>query len=94
MLIGIVLGSLAEKNLVRTMAVYAGDVSVFFTRPISLLFLALRGMSPWPLPGSRSIETRRRPETVQPRKAEINVNQKEIETFGHRRGVQLDQTAD
>ena len=45
MLIGIVLGSLAEKNLVRTMAVYAGDVSVFFTRPISLLFLALSVVS-------------------------------------------------
>ena len=27
------------------MAVYAGDVSVFFTRPISLLFLALRVVS-------------------------------------------------
>ena len=41
MLIGIVLGSLAEKNLVRTMAVYSGNVGVFFTRPISLLFLVL-----------------------------------------------------
>ena len=41
MLIGIVLGDLAEKNLVRTMAVYSGDLSVFFTRPIALLFFVL-----------------------------------------------------
>ncbi|MPM34635.1 hypothetical protein SDC9_81222 [bioreactor metagenome] len=41
MLIGIVLGSLAEKNLVRTMAVYSGNLGVFVTRPISLFFLIL-----------------------------------------------------
>jgi len=41
MLIGVVLGSLAEKNLVRTMAVYSGNIGVFVTRPISLLFLVL-----------------------------------------------------
>lgn len=45
MLIGIVLGSLAEKNLVRTMAVYSGNLGVFLTRPLSLLFLVLSVLS-------------------------------------------------
>jgi putative tricarboxylic transport membrane protein len=44
LLIGIVLGTLAEKNLVRTMAVY-GSTGVFFTRPISLTFFILSVLS-------------------------------------------------
>lgn len=44
MLIGIVLGNLAEQNLGRTLSVY-GDASVFLQRPVSLLFLGLSILS-------------------------------------------------
>lgn len=44
MLIGIVLGNLAEQNLGRTMTVY-GDASVFLQRPVSIIFLALSVVS-------------------------------------------------
>lgn len=44
MLIGIVLGNLAEQNLGRTLSVY-GSASVFLQRPVSLVFLGLSILS-------------------------------------------------
>lgn len=41
MLIGLVLGSLAEQNLIRTLAASHGSLLVFVQRPISLLFIVL-----------------------------------------------------
>ena len=41
MLIGLVLGSLTEQNLVRTLAASHGSLLVFVQRPISLLFIVL-----------------------------------------------------
>lgn len=41
MLIGLVLGSLAEQNLIRTLTSSQGSLSVFVQRPISLLFIIL-----------------------------------------------------
>ncbi len=39
--IGIILGPMAETNLRRTMAMSGGDYSVFFTRPICATFLII-----------------------------------------------------
>ncbi len=44
MLLGFVLGPLMEENLRRAMLIARGDVSVFFTRPISGGLLALAGL--------------------------------------------------
>ncbi|HEX2512416.1 MAG TPA: tripartite tricarboxylate transporter permease [Xanthobacteraceae bacterium] len=44
MLLGFVLGPLMEENLRRAMLIARGDVSVFFTRPISGGLLALAGI--------------------------------------------------
>ena len=44
MLIGIVLGSLAEQKLGQTMTVY-GSASVFLQRPVSIIFLVLSVVS-------------------------------------------------
>ena len=44
MLLGFVLGPLMEENLRRSMLIARGDVSVFFTRPISGGLLALAGI--------------------------------------------------
>lgn len=41
MLIGLVLGSLTEQNLVRTLSASKGSLMVFVQRPISLLFIVL-----------------------------------------------------
>lgn len=41
LLIGVVLGGLTEKNLVRTMAIYGNNLLVFFQRPISMIFICL-----------------------------------------------------
>ena len=41
MLIGLVLGSLTEQNLVRTLAASHGSLLIFVQRPISLLFILL-----------------------------------------------------
>lgn len=41
MLIGLVLGSLAEQNLIRTLTASEGSLLVFVQRPISLLFIVL-----------------------------------------------------
>lgn len=45
LIIGFILGSMAEENLRRALQASNGDLSVFFTRPISLLFLAIAFMS-------------------------------------------------
>ena len=41
MLIGLVLGSLAEQNLIRTLTASEGSLMIFVQRPISLLFIVL-----------------------------------------------------
>jgi putative tricarboxylic transport membrane protein len=41
MVIAIVLGPLVEQNLRRSLIISEGTASIFFTRPISLVFLAL-----------------------------------------------------
>jgi putative tricarboxylic transport membrane protein len=41
MLLGFVLGPLMEENLRRAMLIARGDVTVFFTRPISAGLLAV-----------------------------------------------------
>lgn len=40
-LLGLVLGGLTEKNFRRSLLISDGDLSIFFTRPISLLFVIL-----------------------------------------------------
>lgn len=39
--IGMILGNMAESNLRRSMVMYGGDTSVFFTRPISCIFIII-----------------------------------------------------
>jgi putative tricarboxylic transport membrane protein len=41
MLLGIILGPMAESNLKRAMTISDGSISIFFTRPISLVFIIL-----------------------------------------------------
>ena len=43
-LLGLVLGPLIEQELRRSLAMSSGDVSIFFTRPISLVVLSLVGL--------------------------------------------------
>lgn len=45
LLLGVILGPLAETNFVTTMVSYHNDWTVFFTHPISALFLALSAVS-------------------------------------------------
>ena len=40
-LLGIVLGPLAEKNFRRAMVISEGSFSIFFTRPISCAFILI-----------------------------------------------------
>lgn len=40
-LLGIILGNMADENLRRALLLTHGDLSIFFIRPISLLFIAL-----------------------------------------------------
>ena len=41
LIIGFILGKMAEENLRRALQASNGDISVFFTRPISLVFIAV-----------------------------------------------------
>ena len=41
MVIAVVLGELAEANMRRGLSMSSGDVSIFFTRPVSLFFIAI-----------------------------------------------------
>lgn len=43
--IGIILGPLAESNLRRSLIMSSGDVAIFFTRPISLFFITVAMIS-------------------------------------------------
>ena len=45
LIIGFILGSMAEENLRRALQASNGDLSVFFTRPISLAFLVIAFVS-------------------------------------------------
>lgn len=40
-LLGVILGPIVESNLGRTMLISQGDLTIFFTRPISLFFIAI-----------------------------------------------------
>ena len=40
-LLGIILGNMADENLRRALLLTHGDVSIFFTRPISIFFMLL-----------------------------------------------------
>ena len=49
-MLALILGPMAESNLRRALTLSQGDVSILFTRPISLLFLVLTAASfLWPL---------------------------------------------
>ena len=39
LIIGFILGKMTEENLRRALQASDGDISVFFTRPISLVFI-------------------------------------------------------
>ena len=41
LLLGLILGPIAEVNLKRALTISDGSVSIFFTSPISLLFILL-----------------------------------------------------
>ena len=59
LVLGIVLGDLLEKNLRRALVLSDGDLSPFFTRPISgLLAAMLIGTVGWKLVGSRFLQRR------------------------------------
>lgn len=45
LIIGFILGKMAEENLRRALQASEGNISVFFTRPISLLFLVIAFLS-------------------------------------------------
>jgi putative tricarboxylic transport membrane protein len=50
LVLALILGPMAESNLRRALTLSQGDVSILFTRPISLLFLVLTAASfLWPL---------------------------------------------
>ena len=49
-ILGLILGSLAEKNLQRALVISDGNISVFFTRPISLVLIVISVISLlWPV---------------------------------------------
>lgn len=49
-ILGLILGSLAEKNLQRALVISDGNISVFFTRPIALVLIVVSVISLlWPV---------------------------------------------
>lgn len=51
-ILGLILGNLAEKNLQRALIISNGSISVFFTRPISLVLIVISVVSLlWPIIG-------------------------------------------
>ncbi|MPY90264.1 MAG: hypothetical protein GEU99_20360 [Luteitalea sp.] len=61
LVLGLILGPMAEANLRRALAISEGGLFIFFTRPLSLLFLLLAVLTvAWPLVAER----RRRVETL------------------------------
>jgi putative tricarboxylic transport membrane protein len=52
LVLGIVLGELLDKNLLRGLVLTGGDISPFFTRPISMALCALTVLAVmWAIPG-------------------------------------------
>jgi putative tricarboxylic transport membrane protein len=52
LVLGIVLGDLLDKNLLRGLTLSGGDVTPFFTRPISAVLCALTVLGAlWSVPG-------------------------------------------
>jgi putative tricarboxylic transport membrane protein len=53
LVLGIVLGDLLDKNLLRGLTLSGGDLSPFFTRPISAVLCALTLLAMlWAIPGA------------------------------------------
>lgn len=51
-ILGLILGNLAEKNLQRALTISGGSISIFFTRPISLVLILISAASLlWPVIG-------------------------------------------
>ncbi|MBR0648422.1 transporter [Roseomonas terrae] len=61
LVLGIVLGELLDKNLLRGLVLSGGDISPFFTRPISVGLCALTLVAAaWSIPGLGSLFRRKR----------------------------------
>lgn len=61
LVLGIVLGDLLDKNLLRGLVLSGGDLTPFFTRPISMGLCALTLLAAaWSIPGLSSIFRRKR----------------------------------
>jgi putative tricarboxylic transport membrane protein len=57
-----VLGDLLDKNLLRGLVLSGGDISPFFTRPISMGLCALTLLAAaWSIPGVAGLFRRRQP---------------------------------
>jgi putative tricarboxylic transport membrane protein len=62
LVLGIVLGDLLDKNLLRGLVLSGGDISPFFTRPISMGLCALTLLAAaWSIPGVAGLFRRRQP---------------------------------
>lgn len=62
LVLGIVLGDLLDKNLLRGLVLSGGDVTPFFTRPISMGLCALTLLAAlWSIPGIANLLRRRKP---------------------------------
>ena len=49
-ILGLILGNLAEKNLQRALVISNGSISIFFTRPISRVLIIISVVSLlWPI---------------------------------------------
>lgn len=61
LVLGIVLGDLLDKNLLRGLVLSGGDLTPFFTRPISMALCALTLLAAaWSIPGVAGLFRRRR----------------------------------
>jgi putative tricarboxylic transport membrane protein len=59
LVLGVVLGELLDKNLLRGLTLTGGDISPFFTRPISAVLCALTVLAAlWAIPGAMTRITR------------------------------------
>jgi putative tricarboxylic transport membrane protein len=60
LVLGIVLGDLLDKNLLRGLVLSGGDITPFFTRPISMVLCALTlAAALWSIPGVGALFRRR-----------------------------------
>ncbi len=56
LVLALILGPMAESNLRRALVLSQGDVTIFLTRPIALVLLAITAVSlVWPLLRRRSV---------------------------------------